>query len=110
MVNQVLLWGCTVSEHAHAAHRPPVHLEPAQAAEQAPVSLGQLYPQGDILAVIRDRAEAEQAVQALKDASVPEGEVDLVDGAWFAQAVRQIREHRNPVQRVIALLAADEGE
>ena len=97
-------------ESSHARHRPPVGQDPAQVAETMPKSWGHLYPVGDILAVIDDRAEAERVVQALKEAGVPEGDVDLVDGAWFAQVMRANRESWNPIQRVVALLAAEEGE
>jgi hypothetical protein len=69
-----------------------------------------LYPVGDILAVIDDRPEAERAVQALTAAGVPQGDVDLVDGAWFAEAIRANRASWNPLQRVVAMLAAEEGE
>jgi len=65
---------------------------------------------GDILAVVDDRAEAQRAVQALKDAGVREGDIDLVDGPWFAQVMRANKESWNPIQRVVAVLAAEEGE
>ena len=72
--------------------------------------MGHLYPVGDILAVVDDRATAERLVEALKDCGLPEGDVDLVDGAWFAQVMRANKESWNPLQRGLALLAADEGE
>jgi hypothetical protein len=75
-----------------------------------PKSMGHLYPVGDILGVIDDRAEAELAVQALKEAGVPNGDVDLVDGAWFTQVMRANKASWNPIQRVVALLGAEEGE
>jgi hypothetical protein len=65
---------------------------------------------GDILAVIDDRAAAERAVQALKEGGVPESDVDLVDGAWFAQVMRANKESWNPLQRVVAVLGSEEGE
>lgn len=98
-----------MSEHSHAEHRPHVELDPA-AAVRAPRSMAHLYPVGDILAVIDDRAMAERAVQALKDAGVPAADVDLVDGAWFAQVMRATKERWNLIERVVALLAAEEGE
>ena len=99
-------------EHPHAGHRPPVGQDPTKLGPPPPgmTSFGQLYPTGDILAVIDDRATAERAVQALKEAGVPESDVDLVDGAWFAQAIRSDIAHRNPIQRAVAALAAEEGE
>jgi hypothetical protein len=83
-------------------------MDPEQASELAPLSMGQLYPLGDILAVIDDRAQAERAVQALKDAGLPGGDVDLIDGAWFAQALRHIKGRRNLIERVVAALAEEE--
>jgi hypothetical protein len=99
-------------EHSHAEHRPPVGQDPTKLGPPPPntMSMGHLYPVGDILGVIDDRAEAERAIQALKEAGVPEGDVDLVDGAWFAQAMRANKERWNPIQRVVALLGAEEGE
>ena len=73
-----------MSERSHAEHRPSVDQDPAQAGQSAPVKFGQFYPLHDILAVIHDRAMAERAVQALKDAGVADDEVDLLDGPWFA--------------------------
>jgi hypothetical protein len=95
---------------SHAEHRPPVSDDPAQAARDMPKAMGHLYPVGDILAVVDDRAAAERAVRALKDAGVRDGDVDLVDGAWFAQVMRANKESWNPIQRVVAVLAAEEGE
>jgi hypothetical protein len=99
-----------MTEHSHAEHRPPVGEDPAQVAASMPKALGHLYPVGDILAVIDDQAEAERAALALKEAGVPESDVDLVDGAWFAQVMRANKESWNPIQRVVAVLAAEEGE
>jgi hypothetical protein len=72
--------------------------------------MGHLYPVGDIAGVIDDRADVDRPVQALKAAGVPESDIDLVDGAWFAQLMRANKESWNPIQRALALLAADEGE
>jgi hypothetical protein len=71
---------------------------------------GQLYPTGDVLAVIHSRADAERAREALKQAGVPTEDVDLVDGAWFVAAMRGLEAGRGPVQRILALVAADESE
>ena len=77
-----------MTEHLHAEHRPPVDQDPSIVGRAAPVELGQFYPLDDILAVVEDRSRGEQAVQALIDAGVPEGDVDLLDGAWFSEALR----------------------
>jgi hypothetical protein len=98
-----------LSDHTHAEHRPFVGQDPAH-EHDAPTSMGQLYPQGDIMAVIDDRAEAERAVLSLKEAGVPEGDIDLVDGPRFLQSIQEIKDHRNPLESVLAMLAAEEGE
>jgi len=72
--------------------------------------MGLLYPVGYILAVIDDRAQAERAVQTLAESGVAEADIDLVDGAWFAQTMVDIKEHRTPVERVMAFLAVEERE
>ena len=80
-----------MTEDAHAEHRPPVDEDPSQVGRAVPTKLGQFYPLDDILAVVDDRAAAERAVQALKDAGVSDSNVDLLDGAWFAEAMRSAR-------------------
>jgi hypothetical protein len=70
--------------------------------------LDRFYPMDDIVAVIDHRATAERAVQALKEAGVSDGDVDLVDGAWFAQAARSAVGQRGMVQRLTHLLPTDE--
>ena len=99
-----------MTESSHAEHRPPVGQDPAQAAEGMPKALGHLYPVGDVLAVIDDRAQAERAVQALKDGGIPKGDVDLMDGKWFAEVMRANKASWNPLQHLVALLGAEEGE
>jgi hypothetical protein len=100
-----------MAEHPHADHRPPVDQDPSKLGPPPPgtMSFGNLYPLNDMLAVIHDRATAERAVQALKEAGVPDGDVDLLDGAWFAEALRGIGEHRGVVARLAALLPTDES-
>ena len=99
-----------MTQSPHTEHRPPVGQDPVQAARDMPKAMGHLYPVGDILAVVDDRATAERLVQALKACGLPEGDVDLIDGAWFAQVLRANKESWNPLQHGLALLAADEGE
>jgi len=98
-----------MTEHSHAEHRPPVDEDPSQVGQAAPTKLGQFYPLDDILAVIDDRATAERAVQALKDAGVSDGNVDLLDGAWFAEAMRSARRQFGVAQRLAHLLPTDES-
>jgi hypothetical protein len=99
-----------MTESSHDEHRPPVGQDPVQAAVDMPDLMGHLYPVGDILAVIDNRADVDRLLQELKEeAGVPEGDVDLVDGMWFAQVMRAKKESWNPVQRGLAWLAAEEG-
>jgi hypothetical protein len=99
-----------MTQSSHDEHRPPVGQDPVHAADDMPKLMGHLYPVGDIVGVIDDQAGVDQLVQALKAAGVPESDIDLVDGAWFAQVMRANKESWNPIQRALALLAADEGE
>ena len=98
-----------MSEDAHAEHRPPVDEDPANIGETPPTKLGQFYPLDDILAVVEDRSTGERAVQALKDAGVSDGDVDLLDGAWFAEAMRSARRQFGVAQRLAHLLPTDES-
>jgi hypothetical protein len=97
-----------MSVHSHAEHRWPVDEDPSQAWRGAPRKLGQFYPLDDIVAVIDDRAAAERAAQALKDAGVSDGDVDLVAGAWFAQAARSAVQQRGVLRRLAHLVPTDE--
>jgi hypothetical protein len=97
-----------MSELTHAAHRWPVEEDPEQAWRAAPTMLDRFYPIDDVVAVVDDRATAERAVQALKDAGVSDDDVDLVDGSWFARAARSAVGHRSTFQRFTHLLPTDE--
>src|ERR687884_1295340 len=99
-----------MTQSSHDEHRPPIGQHPVQAADDMPKLMGHLYPVGDIVGVIDDHADADRLVQALKAAGVPERDIDLVDGAWFAQVMRANKESWNPMQRALAMLAADEGD
>ena len=97
-----------MTEHSHAEHRWPVDEDPSQAWRTAPTKADRFYPLDDIVAVVNDRPVAERALKALVDAGVPDGDVDLVDGAWFAQAARSAVEQRGVFQRLSHLLPTDE--
>ncbi len=99
-----------MTQYSHDEHRPPAGQDPVQAVDDMLKLMAHLYPVGDIVAVIDDRADVDRLVQALKADGVPESDIDLVDGAWFAQVMRANKESWNPIQRALALLAADEGE
>jgi hypothetical protein len=98
-----------MAEHSHADHRWPIDEDPSQAWRAVPTKLDQFYPLHDIVAVSDDRSTAERAVQALKDAGVPSSDVDLVDGAWFAEAANSVVQHRGVLRRLAHLLPTDEG-
>ena len=61
-----------------------------------------------MLAVVDDHSEAERAVQALKDAGVRDGDVDVMEGAWFAEAVRGIERRGGLAARLAKILPTDE--
>jgi hypothetical protein len=94
---------------SHADHRWPVDKDPAYAWCAAPTLLDQFYPLDDVVAVIDARPAAERAAQALKDAGVPESDVDLVDGAWFARAAHSVIQNRGVVRRLAHVLPTDES-
>jgi hypothetical protein len=98
-----------MTDHSHAEHRAPVDKDPANTGGAPPTKLGLFYPLDDILAVVEDRSSGERAVQALKDAGVLEGDVDLLDGAWFAESMRSAREQQGIVGRLAHLLPTDES-
>jgi hypothetical protein len=99
-----------MTEHSdHAEHRPPIDEDPASVGEAAPTQLGQFYPLDDILAVVEDRTAGERAVQALKDAGVADVDVDLLDGAWFAEAMRAAGRQHGIARRLARLLPTDES-
>jgi hypothetical protein len=97
-----------MSQHPHADHRPPTGQD-SEHMGSPPVSLGQIYPTHDIVAVLADKAAAEQALEALQGAGIPEGDLDLMDPQWFLDAQKHQREGRNVVERIEALVAAQEG-
>ena len=82
--------GKIMTEDRHFEHRPPVDKDPSTLGQAPPHTtlFGNFYPLNDVIAVVDERAKGEQAVKALQDAGIPGGDVDLLDGEWFAQAVR----------------------
>jgi hypothetical protein len=101
----------TMSSTAHAKHAPPKPGEPLHGGP--PLSFGTLYPEGDVHAVIDDRDQAERAVQALRAAGIPEGDIDLVEGPWYAELHRNFLQHRSLLQHaesVIASLVSDHAK
>jgi hypothetical protein len=96
-----------MTDESHAGHRPPVGQDPAEA--RPPTSFGRLYPENDILAVVEDQATGDQALRALQQAGIPARDMDIMDAAWFLEVGRAFRERRSILQRLAALLAAEEG-
>src|SRR5947209_1373335 len=74
---------CSMAEHPHSKHSPPSARQGL--ATTRPGSFGNLYPQGDIVAVIDGRAEAESAARALADDGIPAGDVSLLAGDWVVE-------------------------
>ena len=98
-----------MTESSHADHRLLVTGDPSQAWRAAPKQLDRFYPLDDIVAVIDDRPAAESAIQALRDAGVREGDVDLIDGAWFAQVARSAVRSRGRIKRLTHALPTEES-
>jgi 3-hydroxyisobutyrate dehydrogenase len=82
---------------SHADHRPPVGQDPAT-APSPPTELGYLYPENDILAVVEDRTTGERALAALREAGVPDGDMDLLAGGWFVERMRTLRKRHGLLQ------------
>jgi hypothetical protein len=84
--------------HAHARHSA---LDPGK----PPTSLGNHYPRDDVVAVIDDRESAERAVRALREAGLPDDDVDLLDGPTMVEADRSFRRHRGRLKTLEAWLS-----
>jgi hypothetical protein len=85
-----------------------VDQDPTRSSPQT--SFGWIYPEGDIVAVVEDRATGERAMLDLKQAGVPEGDMDLVDPAWFLAGEHAVEERRGFWQRLGAVVAQEEGD
>jgi hypothetical protein len=97
-----------MTEGPHARHRPRTERDPAQTSP--PTSLGRLYPTEDVLAVVDDRRTGERVLRALKEAGVPEDEMDIVDPDWFLAVGHAYRQRRGLLERLAALVAMQEGQ
>ncbi len=74
--------------------------------------LGGWYPHNYIVAVIDDRAEAEQAAEALSSAGWPENDIRLFAGQKIAPRLEQIEEQRSLPEKLAADVrhyVSDEG-
>jgi hypothetical protein len=92
-------------KEAHATHSARSALDPSR-ANLPPTSLGNPYPRDDVVAMIDDRESAERAVRALRDAGLPEDDVDLLDGPSVVEANRSFRQRRGRLQRLEAWLSS----
>jgi hypothetical protein len=84
-------------------HRPP---------DRTPSAFGVFYPTGDIIAVFDDRAEAEQAVEALRAAGIPASDIDLASGAQVLDYDRAFKQRQNPLGRLartVSFLFSDDA-
>src|SRR5688572_29375465 len=90
-------------EHTHAEHRPP---------ERTPSSFGVFYPEGDIIAVLDERAEAERAVEELRAKGIPDGDIDLATGEQVLEYDRAFRAGQNwsgRLGRAVSYLFSDDA-
>lgn len=92
-----------MTEHTHAEHDPtrstqanPIH---------PPSQSGVLYPEDDIVAVIADHSEAEQAVQALVAAGIPSDDINLLEGKQVLELEREFQERQTLSGRVAAFIS-----
>jgi hypothetical protein len=94
-----------MTEQSHASHRQPP--DPAQRGA-VPHKMGEFYPIDDIVAVVEDQATGERAVRDLVQAGVPEGDIDLIEGAWFIEHGRELKEGEGLAERLGRLVASEE--
>jgi hypothetical protein len=79
------------SDHAQHAHSAPV---------PPPSSWGVIYPEGDIVAVIDDCAEADRAVQALEAAGISDHDIFLIEGRRAVEIMQDYRQHQHVLGRI----------
>lgn len=90
-----------MARRSHMGHWPRVGQDPAT-TPLPPTEAGEFYPENDVVAVVADRTAGERALAALRQAGVPTGDMDLVEGDWFVEQMRRLRERRR-LQRLLAL-------
>jgi hypothetical protein len=88
---------------AHATHRPS--LPGASGQAQRPTSFGVLYPENDVIAVVDDPAAAARTAAALREAGIPAGDVDVIEGAQFLAMNRYAERRRGPLGRLVAAVS-----
>ncbi len=70
-----------------------------------PSILGFVYPLDDVVAVIDDRESAERAVRSLRDAGLPEEDIELLDGPFVLEASRSFQKNQGRLQKIEAWLS-----
>jgi hypothetical protein len=75
-----------------------------------PTLMGTVYWKDHVVAVVDDPAEAERAAAALVAAGSPADGTRAFPGAEVVRHHEAYLAHRNPLQRLGAALASDEGE
>ena len=55
-----------------------------------PTTFGELYTEHDILVVVEDQVAGERVLQSLRQAGVPESDMDLMEPQWFLEAGRAL--------------------
>lgn len=88
---------------AHADHRPAA--PNGQASGKRPTSFGVLYPENDVIAVADDAVDAERIAAALREAGVPEGDVDLIPGRHFLAMSQSAARRRSLLGRLFAAVS-----
>ena len=76
------------AQHPHTAPMPP------------PSSWGLIYPEGDILAVIDDCAEADRTVRDLETAGIPADDIFLIEGPRAVEIMEDFRQHQHALGRI----------
>ena len=83
----------------HSAHRPPA---------APPTAFGNVYPKGDIIAVVHDHATAQLLVRSLQASDFPEDDMDILEPAFVLEAAETLARQRGLLSRLASTLG-DEG-
>src|SRR5437899_11364616 len=84
-----------MSSTPHSAHRPPA---------PPPIAFGNVYPKGDIMAVVHDRATAQLLVGALQASGFPETDMDILEPAFVLEAAQKLARRRGWLARLGSML------
>lgn len=76
------------AQHTHTAPLPP------------PSSWGLIYPEGDVLAVIDDCAEADGTIRDLEAAGISPDDIFLIEGQRAVEIMEDFREHQHVLGRI----------